>query len=97
MIIEIPNGAVVDVTTALSAAETDRIALESNFDSRKPVYLTLSSTPPNSPDDCEATLQGDIKSPFCQRTITGEAGKKVYAMTSHSSDNSPVKIRGSVG
>lgn len=97
MIIEIPNGEIVDITTLLGASDTQRIALESNFDTRKPVYLTLSATPPTTTDDCEATLQGGIDAPFCQRVITGEVGKKVYAMTSYSTETSSVKLRGSVG
>lgn len=97
MIIEIPNGEVVDVTTLLGASDTERIALESNFDTRKPVFLTLAATPPTSTDDCEATLRADACSPFCQRVITGEAGKKVYAMTSYSTEASPVKLRASKG
>lgn len=97
MIIEIPNGEVVDVTALLSAGDTERIALESNFDTRKPVYLTLAATAPDSTDDCEASLQGNIESPFCQRVITGEYGKKVYAMTLYTTDNEPVRLRASKG
>lgn len=97
MIVEIPNGEVVDITTLLGAADTDRISIESNFDTRKPVYLTLSATPPVTTDDCEASLQGAIDAPFCQRVITGETGKKVYAMTSFSTETSPVKVRASKG
>lgn len=97
MIIEIPNGGVVDVTTLLGATETNRIALESNFDTERTVYLTLSDTEPSSTDDCEATLQPNRESPFCQRSITGVTGSKVYAMITHSADNSPVKLRASVG
>lgn len=97
MIIEIPNGQVVDVTTLISAGETDRIALESNFDTTKPVYLTLASSAPTTTDDCEASLQAYKDSPFCQRIVTGEAGKKVYAMTLFTTENETVKLRASVG
>ena len=97
MIIEIPNGGVVDVTTALGASATSKISLESNFDTERTVYLTLSDAEPSSTDDCEATLQPSRESPFCQRSITGVTGSKVYAMLTHSADNSPVKLRASVG
>ena len=97
MIIEIPNGTVVDVTTLIGAAETAEIALESNFDTRATVYLTLSATPPASTDDCEATLQPLRNAPFCQRKVTGEIGSKVYAMTAFSPSNETVKLRASEG
>lgn len=97
MIIEIPNGGIIDLTTASGASETDRIAIESNFDTKRTTYLTLSSTEPTSPDDCEAVLLPDKDSPFCQRSTTGKAGMKSYAMVISGSDNAPVKIRVSVG
>ena len=95
MIIEIPNGTVVDVTTLIGAAETAEIALESNFDTSLTIYLTLAATPPTSTDECEATLQPLRSSPFCQRRVTGEAGSKVYAMTAFNPSNETVKIRAS--
>ena len=97
MMIEIPNGEAVDVTTLLNAGDTERISLESNFDTGKPVYLTLATTAPESTDDCEASLQGCIDAPFCQRVIKGEVGKKVYAMTLYTTDNAPVRLRASKG
>ncbi len=97
MIIEIPNGSVVDVTTLIGASDTSRIAIESNFDTNRKVFLTLSSTAPTSTDDCEATLQPIIDAPFCQRVVNGESGKKVYAMTDHSPTNESVKLRASEG
>lgn len=97
MIIELVNGVVVDVTTALGISDTSRIAIESNFDTEKAVYLTLSDTEPTSTDDFQATLRPEKDSPFCMRSITGSSGKKIYAMTAPSSDNTPVKLRISVG
>ena len=97
MIIEIPNGGVVDLTAATGDDETAKIAIESNFDTTRTVFLTLSSSAPTSTNDCEATLKPNISSPFCQRTISGVAGKRAYAMIASIPINSPVKIRVSVG
>lgn len=93
MNITLTNGVALDLTTEISASDTDDISVESNFDTRKNVYLALSALPPDSVSDYDAVLAPIIDSPMCFRLVTGEAGKKLWAIVTKNPDAESVTIR----
>lgn len=93
MNITLTNGIALDLTTAISASDTSEISVESNFDTRKSVYLALSELAPESASDYDAVLISAIDSPLCFRSVTGEVGKKLWALVAKNPDTESVTVR----
>lgn len=93
MNIDLTNGVALDLTTAISAVDTDDISVESNFDTDKSVYLALAVTAPLKPEDYDAVLIPINDSPLCWRSVTGKAGLKLWALVASNPDSEDVTIR----
>ena len=96
MLVEIPNGGSVNVTTAISAADTDLYAIESTFDtpaSNTPVYLLFSATDSQNPDEYNSVLLPDQKSIHSFKSVQGVVGQSLFAYRPATSRQEPVFIR----
>lgn len=96
MLVEVPNGGSVNVTTAISASDTDLYAIESTFDTpttNTPVYLRLSASDSQNPDDYSTVLLPDQNSIHSFKSVQGVAGQSLFAYRPSTSRQESVFIR----
>lgn len=93
MLIEIPNGEAVNITTAGSFNATDLVSLESNFDTDQPVYIALAESAPASADDYDAQIVPDRLSQLNFRTVQGVSGQSIFAFRPSTNGQDSVFLR----
>lgn len=93
MLVEIPNGGSVNITTELGVADTVAYGIESNFDTNQPVYVRLASTSSEDQAEYDSVVLAEKDSPHSFKSVQGVAGQSLFAYRPSTNGQEQVFLR----